>query len=329
MKISSYLYLTEDLAYLTGVIMGDGHLADYFINIIDNSKEHIENLVKLLKETFCSRTEFFKQQNAQAWNVNILGKWLVRFFNFLSGQPIAIRKYPSLREPLIFRETDLYQKAFWCGLMDADGSYKTGISFVSASERLTKDFSIFLANENIKCNFSRNETNYGIGFQIRILPTERKKLFQQKVIQPRSIARKEQGQWKHQVFGYKEQLSNNGYFDFFRLPQLSVSGLGEYIQNLRLPFTQEEIAIKLNISQSIFSHYERNSSPIPILTLHQLFNLTNHSSAQFYQDYPKLSFHSHKTSCLIDTYPTGDLLNLLKGLQEMVIFTLLDYQINH
>ena len=30
------LYLTEDLAYLTGVVMGDGHLAEYFVNIIDS-----------------------------------------------------------------------------------------------------------------------------------------------------------------------------------------------------------------------------------------------------------------------------------------------------
>ncbi len=54
--------------------MGDGHLANYFINIIDSSKEHTKNLTKLLEELFHSRTEFFAQQNANAWNVNLLGK---------------------------------------------------------------------------------------------------------------------------------------------------------------------------------------------------------------------------------------------------------------
>ncbi|MGC9778227.1 MAG: hypothetical protein HZR80_03195 [Candidatus Heimdallarchaeota archaeon] len=147
------LYLTEDLAYISGVVMGDGHLADYFVNIIDYSKEHIELIAALLVELFQSKIEIFKQSNANAWNINILGKWIVRFFNFLSGQPINARKYPALREPLIFQKNDLFLKAFWRGVMDADVSYKTVISFSTASQRFLSDFSAYLSQHNIHCRF--------------------------------------------------------------------------------------------------------------------------------------------------------------------------------
>ncbi len=59
------IYLDVKLAYLVGVIMGDGHLAEYFINIIDSSKEHIQNLKQMLEERFNSKTEFFEQSNAR------------------------------------------------------------------------------------------------------------------------------------------------------------------------------------------------------------------------------------------------------------------------
>lgn len=147
------LYLSEKLAYLMGVIMGDGHIAEYFINIIDSSKEHIENLAQMLVMLFNSKTEFFEQSNANAWNVNILGKWLVRFFNFLTGQPINERKYPALREPLIFQSNDLLRRNFWAGLMDADGSYKNVIGFGTASKQLRSDFSHYLNDYNIKHRF--------------------------------------------------------------------------------------------------------------------------------------------------------------------------------
>ncbi len=106
------LFLSEDLAYLTGVVMGDGHLAKYFINIIDASKQHIENLAVLLKKKFDSKIEVFKQSNANAWNVNILCKWIVRFFNFLNGQPINARKYEHLREPLLYQTNPIFRLVF-------------------------------------------------------------------------------------------------------------------------------------------------------------------------------------------------------------------------
>ncbi|MGC9777927.1 MAG: hypothetical protein HZR80_01635 [Candidatus Heimdallarchaeota archaeon] len=167
------LYLTEDLAYLTGVIMGDGYLANYFINIIDSSKDHIKNLTKLLEELFHSRTEFFAQQNANAWNVNLLGKWLVRFFNFLSGQPINARKYPHLCEPKVFCNADLFRTAFWRGLMDADGGYKSTIGFGTASKQLLNDFSCYLSQYNIQHRFYTQTVFGGTTYSLNVVGSSR------------------------------------------------------------------------------------------------------------------------------------------------------------
>ena len=172
------IYLDVKLAYLVGVIMGDGHLAEYFINIIDSSKEHIQNLKHILEERFNSKTEFFEQSNANAWNVNILGKWIVRLFNFLSGQPINERKYPSLREPLILQTTQLFRNSFWRGLMDADGSYKSSIGFGSAAKRLLNDFSEYLTQHNIQHRFYTQTVFGGTTYSLKIAGESRKRFAQ-------------------------------------------------------------------------------------------------------------------------------------------------------
>jgi len=172
------LNLSKDLAYLTGAVMGDGHLAEYFINIIDSSKKHIEHLSRLLVELFNSRIEFFRQKNANAWNVNVLGKWIVRFFNFLSSQPINARKYSVLCEPLIFRENDLLRSAFWRGLMDADGSYKSTIGFGTAAKQLLNNFSTYLTQHNIQHRFYTQTVFGGTTYSLTVGGESRKRFAQ-------------------------------------------------------------------------------------------------------------------------------------------------------
>ncbi len=331
------LYLTEDLAYLTGVIMGDGHLANYFINIIDNSKEHIENLVKLLKETFCSRTEFFKQQNAQAWNVNILGKWLVRFFNFLSGQLINERKYPSLREPLIFQNNSQFRRVFWRGLMDADGSYKANIGFGTASKKLLYDFSDYLKQHNIKHRFYTQNVFGGTTHSLTIAGDSRQQfatlietshpqkeqelqsLLARKIYQftQNTDTLRKQGYWQGQIVDFQKEKLIDGYFDFSYIPKLSVSHLGTYIRSLRRvhKHTQLHLAKSINIVRSMLSNYESNKTSIPIAVLLRMFDFYNVSLKSFLSKQSNLNLHSRSSHCLIETQPSETMLTLLHGLQ--------------
>jgi len=331
------LYLTEELAYLVGVIIGDGHLANYFINIIDSSKEHIENLSQLLSNLFNSKIEFFVQSNANAWNVNILGKWIVRFFNFLSGQPINARKYPSLREPLIFQSNDFFRKAFWRGLMDADGSFKSTIGFGTASKQLRTDFAKFLKQNKINYRFYEQEVFGGITYSLNVTGQSRKQfasligsnhpqkqqdlnlLLQKKIYRfsPRISTLRKKGFWTRQVVNFKKEKLKQGYFNFTLLDTLSISQLGVFLRSLRKQnnHTQLELASIIETSRESLSKYERNFTSIPISILLRILSAYKITLVDFLANHQKLQLHSGNSTCLLDTQPNDTLLTLLKGLQ--------------
>ncbi|MBK5114660.1 MAG: helix-turn-helix domain-containing protein [Candidatus Heimdallarchaeota archaeon] len=331
------LSLSEDLAYLTGVIMGDGHLADYFLTIIDSSQEHIEQLAKRLQKHFQSTIDIFKEKQATAWTVYVVGKWVVRFFNFLSGQPINERKYPSLQEPLIFRHIPVYRRAFWRGLMDADGGYKKTIGFGTASKHLLTDFSHYLTLHQIHHRFYTQTACGGTTFSFNIAGPSRKRfatligsshpqkqqelqaLLTRKVYRftENTATLRKRGYWQGQVVDYAKEKLLDGYFDFSLVPALSISNLGTYIQSLRkvTNHTQEDLARKISIARSVLSKYERNETTIPITVLLQIFSLYNKSFLSFLSTTPKLFLHSRSSHCLLDNQPSDKLLQLLKGLQ--------------
>ena len=331
------LYLSEDLCYMVGVIMGDGHLAEYFINIIDSSIKHIENLTEMLETLFNSKTEFFKQPNAKAWNVNILGKWIVRFFNFLSSQPIAARKYPALREPLIFQSNGLFRSLFWRGLMDADGGYKKNISFGTASQRLLNDFSYYLNQHDIQHRFYTQTVFGGITYSLVIFGTSRQQFAQliktehpQKklellVLLARKVNRftentstlRKRGDWEGQVTIVNKKKLLDGYFDFSYIPYLSIANMGDFITTSRKKqkLSQKVIATRLNISQTLLSKYERNSLSIPINIIIKLLSIFSTSLQTFLTQHKKLLLQSGISNCYIETQPSDSFLEILRGLQ--------------
>ena len=331
------LYLSEALAYLTGVVMGDGHLAEYFVNIIDSSKRHIEQLTTTLEYHFHTNIEFFEQTNANAWNVNVLGKWIVRLFNFLSGQPINERKYPSLCEPLLFQTQDLFRRAFWRGLMDADGSYKTTIGFGTASKQLLDDFSDFLKYHKIEYRFYKQNI-FGSTTHSLVIAGQSRKVFakligsnhptkQQELanLLERKINRftqnsatlQQQGFWEGQILGVDNQKLVNGFFDLNLVPNFGIANLGSYLISLRNKHddTQKTLASRLTITQTLLSKYERDFLAIPIPTL--LILLTNYrlTLEDFLTDFSKLCFQSRSSKCTIEVQPSTNLLRMLEGLQ--------------
>ncbi len=331
------LYLSVKLSYLTGVIMGDGHLAEYFVNIIDSSKEHIENLMQMLMLQFNSKTEFFKHTNANAWNVNILCKWIVRFFNFLSGQPINERKYPLLREPLIFQTNPLLRNAFWRGLMDADGSYKSSIGFGSASLKLLNDFSLFLTQHNIQHRFYTQTVLGGTTYSLKISGESRKRFTQLinsdhpikkqelQILLERKIHRftensatlRKRGVWSGQVITVNQEKLLDDYFDPSLIPHLSLANLGNYIRTLRRKngLTQQSLSSELSITQTLLSKYERNSHAIPIPILLELLSKLDVLLKTFFSTHSKLDYHSHRSKCSLFTRPSEDFLKILHGMQ--------------
>ena len=329
------LYLSEELAYLVGVIMGDGHLAEYFINIIDSSKEHIENLAQLLDKHFHSKLEVFEQSNANAWNVNILGKWLVRFINFLSSQPINERKYPRLCQPSLFCNDDLLLRAYWRGVMDADGSYKSTILLGAASKQLITDFESFLQQHNIGFKNYTQEVFGSTTYSVSILGNSRndfvkllssshpKKQEEINTLLTRRVNRHSlrpntlfsQGSWKGQVEAFQQDKLIKGFFNFTLLPHFGCIGLGAHLKGLRGNQTQKDFASKFSLSQSLLSQYERNDTAIPIAIFSKILSKQDQSIHHLFTNYQKLTFQSTNSTCLLDTQASLPLLQLLQGLQ--------------
>lgn len=329
-------YLTEELAYLTGVVMGDGYLSEYFINIIDASKKHIENLCGKFNLMFTSRLELFKQPDANAWNVNIFGKWIVRFINFLSGQPITTQKYLYLMEPLLLKEQESYQRFFWRGMMDADGSYVNSITFGTASKHLSDDFASFLDQHIIHYKIYEQGATDSVIFSILGLSRAKfisligsshpEKLFESQLLLNKRLYRtshytKESYQtehWSGQVIGVNIDILLNGTFDFSLLnEELSLANLGSYFTDLRnsLSITQRELAKQLNLTQGSISQYELNHRPIPISILVRFFTIIEKPFDRFVTSFSKIQCYRHNTRCLLDTRPVDSLFELLRGVR--------------
>ncbi|MBN1329172.1 MAG: hypothetical protein JXA54_06840 [Candidatus Heimdallarchaeota archaeon] len=327
------LYLTEELAYLIGVIMGDGHLAEYFVNIIDASKKHIQNLELMLSKHFKSKTEIYKQENANAWNVNILGKWIVRFISFISGQPIAERKYSYLKEPLIFRENPTFRKMYWRGVMDADAGYKNDLSFISASQSYTKDFMNYLTEYNISFRPYTIDTNLGKGYGIRISGESRKQfqkligsnhpqketeleLLVARTMPKKNVPRKGDSSWIGKVTGFQRDRIKNDYFDFSVLFDIGVVNAGMLISKIRNEpknFLEE----KLSLSQGLLTYYENNTLAVPLGVLKELLTISNSNLdlVSVLEQYKLTYFSSKRSKAQLPLKPSRELLQLLQGLQ--------------
>lgn len=144
----------DDYAELLGILFGDGHLSQYQVSVMTNSKtdlQHIEFIKGLFRELFSidAALRFKKGQNAV--ELLVYSKVIVDFING-SGMPIGNKLDAGLRIPDWIKMKKSFRKAFLRGLFDTDGciyedkrkaknrayNYKC-IAITSYSEQLRKD----------------------------------------------------------------------------------------------------------------------------------------------------------------------------------------------
>jgi len=119
--------INDKVAYLAGVITGDGHLTRskrktvgyYYIVGIVGRREFTEKLCLLIKEIFNYKPGFYKDKRKNdCYYVNIYPVAIFYFFielGFRSG------KKRNLRVPSLIAQDALLFKHFMCGLIDTDG----------------------------------------------------------------------------------------------------------------------------------------------------------------------------------------------------------------
>lgn len=114
------LVITPDLLYITGYLFGDGclHSKKWTISFVDEYKEHIEKIDKIIKNIFEINTTTIPKQGKCEFE--IYSKVLCIFFNKIFDMPIGTKKgklhTPKILDPL----NNDYKLSFLSGLFDAD-----------------------------------------------------------------------------------------------------------------------------------------------------------------------------------------------------------------
>ncbi|MBY8995985.1 MAG: hypothetical protein KGD59_15655 [Candidatus Heimdallarchaeota archaeon] len=257
--------ITPALAYLCGIVNGDGHLHTHWLRVVDETKEHIELISKLFVKLFNDSGEIFKTRNA--WNVELRSSSAVRLFNFLTDQTIKGAKYDSLREPLLFKQLgEPYRSLYWRGAMDADGSFKRRISFASASKTYVLDFKQYLSSIGIKStfyskvkdgNYLHIPAHYKVAYTVQIGSLNPKKSADLQEFLHRKHA-------KAKYLGLNpDTLLSSGYFNFHLLKSLYLKGVEDYLLQYRGKRTYVEMEREFYLANGTYSGFEKGKTALP------------------------------------------------------------------
>lgn len=283
--------ITPTLAYLCGVINGDGHLHPHWLRVVDETKEHIELLSHMFEKLFSDSGKIF--QTGNAWNVELRSSSAVRLFNFLTDQTIQGAKYDSLREPILFKQMgEPFRNLYWRGVMDADGSFKQHISFGSVSETFVKEFHAYLHSIGIK---SKVGLIGSYAFSLTIPAPYRLKFINQiGVSNPKK--KTDMIELKHIRCQFKglnqKNLVNGVYFNLLKISSLSISGMGNYLIKTRGKKSVKTRSHELGIATSLYSDYENDSRTLTLETMQKILQIDDLALLELLLKQPAILFQS-------------------------------------
>ncbi len=132
--------LDEELAYLAGAIISDGHLSKYSIDIACYNTGFTNAVTTRLKNKFGKFNVYYNGTRVYLCNL-----FVPFFFNKIFGIPYG-RKAKIVNIPeIIFKSDNKIIAAFLKGLFDGDGTCKSGISYKTSSKELAEQLTYLLA----------------------------------------------------------------------------------------------------------------------------------------------------------------------------------------
>jgi len=169
----------NDLAYITGVIVGDGAMVKtirkrggnhYVLSIFSNSKPYLDYLNQLFVQYFNYEGHIYKDKRHDVHSLLIQTASI--FFYFVAlGLPIG--KSEEEFVPDIVKNNNKYFKEYVAGLCDTDGSiYSKKIHLKQKSKNLLSEIVEFLNENNIECSYPK--VNYTNGKPYYYIRMERK-----------------------------------------------------------------------------------------------------------------------------------------------------------
>ena len=309
--------LTQELAYLAGIINGDGNLQKYTLRIVDFSEENIRNLHARFLHLFRQDGNIlFKTPNSP--ELVITNLWVVRLFSFLTSQPIGIKKYHSLQEPLIFQEQPL-RSYYWSGLMDSDGSYKQNKAvFSSVSNSFALGFLKFLHVNGVSAVLRKGigdtsivyiskESHEKLKKLLVCLHPEKKPDFQALTNSPSRLVKIfSEINFNHLI---------NGYFNFELMEGVYIKGLSENIRKLRGELSLREFSKRFGIYHRTIKDIEEDKQGINIHLLSNILKLNGYSLMPYISEInDSLRYKMKNTSSLkLVTRPSKVLIDIFQN----------------
>ena len=177
--------ITKDLAYLCGVLAGDGNINirpekhDYSIKCVGNPKDEKEYykklIVPLFDKIFNLKVKARHYDKGTTYGIRIWSKELVYYLTNFIELPSG-KKYNKLKIPSIFKKNELLLKSFIQGVADTDFGLsfkKKGYPVIVGSSN-TKSFMEEIGNELdkfglscIRCfDYKRKDPRFKKGYSI-------------------------------------------------------------------------------------------------------------------------------------------------------------------
>lgn len=252
-------YVTSDLMYYAGLIIGDGNI-DRGRRIRIKQKEENKNII----EIFCGLTwKLFKLKAKKRKKGNFIEAWvnsgviadILENIGIPSGSKSSIIKLMGFLHSL----PEAHLKTYISGLFDAEGyvfSKERIIGFSIASQDIAKSLAQLLLELGIMCYLERDGRKY------RIYISNKGSLS------------------KFSEIGFRNSRKNKLFQSMLAKLEGGTSkvGIPSAIISLkklrkRLGLTQEELKRKINFSRGTIGHYERDNHIIPLETFQKLLEI--------------------------------------------------------
>lgn len=145
--------IDEELGYLTGAIISDGHLSKAYIDISCYEKDSKEFIKTCLINKFGKFDSYYNDNRIYLCNL-----FIPFFFNKVFSIPIG-KKSNTVRVPeAIFKSDNMVMASFIKGLFDGDGTCRSGLSYKTYSKELAEGLTYLLARLGIYSYLRTNKT---------------------------------------------------------------------------------------------------------------------------------------------------------------------------
>ncbi len=147
----------DDLAYLAGAVISDGHLSRANIDVSCYEEGTREAVKSALISKFGNCESYYNGNRVYMCNL-FVPYFFNKVFEIPFGKKSGIVKVPEI----IFKSDDKVVAAFIRGLFDGDGTCSSGVSYKTNSKQLAEGLSYLLARMGIYCYINEKEGQYKV-----------------------------------------------------------------------------------------------------------------------------------------------------------------------